>query len=467
MTDKRRPRVTTVLPDSDRSKVSIELLRRTATVSFIGASVDSYDFFIYGTASALVFPKAFFPETSPLTGILLSFASFGVGFAARPIGGILFGHIGDARGRKFALVLCLIGMAICTTLMGVLPTYASIGAWSGVALIVLRLVQGVFFGGEAGGALMLLGEVAPAKDRGMYGAIALAGAPGGIIIANGAFFVVSTVMSSQGFEAWGWRIPFLASVVLIGISLYANMRLEESPSFKQFDRSSSSDRGLILETSTKVIEPPSAEKEYSSPVILAIARYWKEILLGAGAYAALNVTFYVIATFGVHYVTKPSIGMSKNTVLGALLIASAVMLAWSIIAGHLSDRHGRHGLMLFGSGAFVVWSFVMWPLLSTGSFWWVLLAFVVGLGIFAGTLSGAYGSLVMELFPTAARFSGVSLSVQLASVLAGAFAPLIAAALFGAYHSTVPIAAFVAGWCLVTVVCVTVLKLIRSTPQEM
>jgi MFS family permease len=313
--------------------------------------------------------------------VLLSFASFGVGFVARPIGGVIFGHIGDKRGRKFALVSCLLGMALCTTAMGLLPSYATIGPAAGVLLVSLRLVQGIFFGGEAGGALMLLGEVAPPQRRGLYGAIAIAGAPGGIIIANGVFFIVTAMAGDNAFTSWAWRIPFLSSVILIAISIYANSRLNESPSFLAAPRQEVS-HSLTVD---------SRETKDSSPVLKAIQAHWKEILLGAGTYAALNVSFYVIATFAVQHATGPDVGMSKHTVLGVLLIASFVMLIWSIAAGHLSDLYGRHLMLLIGAGGFTIWSFVMWPLINAGSFWLLLIAFVVGLGGFAGILSGVVG----------------------------------------------------------------------------
>lgn len=437
------------LSNSAPAAVSRPILRRTAIVAFIGASIDSYDFFIYGTASALVFAKVFFPETSPATGILLSFASFGAGFAARPLGGILFGHLGDRRGRKFALVTCLLGMALCTTLMGLLPTYASIGAWAGVLLVALRLVQGVFFGGEAGGALMLLGEVAPGSRRGLYGGIALAGAPGGIIVANGVFFIVVATTSDSALLSWAWRVPFLASVVLIAISIYANVKLEESPAFEAHQQiAASSGANAVTET--------------RSPIVRAISTHWLKILLGAGCYASLNVGFYVISAFAVHYATSKLVGMSSDQVLGALLIASLVMLIFSIYAGHLSDRVGREPLLIIGSGGFIVWSFIMWPLISTGNFWFVLAAFVIGLGILLGFASGVYGALVLELFPTSVRFSGVSLSVQLCAVLAGGFSPLIAAAIFNASGSTAGVAAFVAAWCAITVICASVVLIQRK-----
>ncbi len=437
------------LSTSSESLVSPSMMRRIATVAFVGASVDSYDFFIYATAAALVFSKAFFPEVSTGVGILLSFASFGVGFAARPLGGIIFGHIGDRYGRKTALVVCLLGTGICTTLMGLLPTYATIGVWAGVLLVVLRIIQGVLFGGEAGSALMLMGEVAPGKHRGLFGGLALAGAPGGIILANGVFFIVTASTSLATFEAWAWRIPFLLSVLLVALSLYAHWMLEESPLFL---KEGAGDKGAGAQKSTATASGASGGP-HVSPVWLAIVKNWREILLGAGSYASLNVGYYVIAAFAVHYVTKKEVGLSSSAAVSTLFIAALIGLAASISAGHLSDRIERGKLMVILSGAFVVWSFAMWPLINTGSYWAVLVAIIVGFGILANGQIGIYGAMVMELFPTETRFSGFSLAIQLCSVFAGGFAPLIAAALFQRYNSTVPVAALVAGWSVITCIC--------------
>lgn len=437
------------LSTSSESLVSPSMMRRIAIVAFVGASIDSYDFFIYATAAALVFSKAFFPEVSTGVGILLSFASFGVGFAARPLGGIIFGHIGDRYGRKTALVICLLGTGICTTLMGLLPTYATIGVWAGILLVVLRIIQGVLFGGEAGSALMLMGEVAPGKHRGLFGGLALAGAPGGIILANGVFFLVTALTSLSTFEAWAWRVPFLLSVVLVAMSLYAHWRLEESPLFLKegAGHKGASAPGAAATSGVKDAEPRV------SPVWQAIVKNWREILLGAGSYASLNVGYYVIAAFAIHYVTRKEVGLSNSAAVSTLFIAALIGLVASIYAGHLSDRIERGKLMVILSGAFVVWSFAMWPLINTGSYWAILIAITVGFGILANGEIGVYGALVMELFPTETRFSGFSLAIQLCSVFAGGFAPLIAAALFQRYNSTLPVAALVAGWSVITCIC--------------
>jgi len=438
---------------------------KVAVVAMAGASIEWYDFFIYGTAAALVFPALFFPEQTPLIGALLSFATFGVGFVARPVGGIIFGHFGDRAGRKKALVVALLTMGLASTLIGLLPTYAAVGALAPVLLVLMRFLQGIAIGGQQGGVLLLTTESAPNTRRGFYSSFAQNGAPAGIVLANLVFLVVTGVATPEAFNAWGWRVPFLASMVLIALAIYINLRLEETPAFRHLqeakqrreeeiaERGAAERRESVEEARTEV----EAERR-GSPVLEALRAYPKEIALAAGAYIAINMTYYIFIAFVISYGTNPDIlGLPQSTLLAAVLIASAVQLFALPAFGALSDTFGRRGIYMLGAVLVGVWSFVFWPMLNTGSFLLITLALVVGLGVFHSMMYGPQGAFFAETFSTQVRYSGVSLGVQLGSVLGGAFAPFLATALLAAFGSWVAIAVYMAAACAITLVSVYVL----------
>jgi metabolite-proton symporter len=406
--------------------------RRTTAVavaSWAGASIEWYDFFIYGTAAALVFPTLFFPSEDPLTGTLLSFATFGVAFVARPFGGALFGHIGDTIGRKRTLVAALVAMGVVTTLIGLLPSYATIGVAAPILLVVLRFLQGITVGGQQGGVILLATENSPANRRGFYGSFASAGAPGGVLLANGAFLLVSGTTSPEAFLAWGWRVPFLASIVLIVLAVVIQLRLEET---SDFQTSRTGRRGR-------------------SPVVEAVRRHPRQIALAAGSYLAINLTYYVFITFVVAYATNPALlGMSRSAVLTAVLVASAVELVALPLAGLLSDRLGRRTVFVGGAVLLGLWSFVFWPLVDSGSLVLLTLALVVGLSLLHSLLYGPQGALFSDAFTTEVRYSALSLGIQAGSVLGGAFAPLIATALLDGFGSSAAIATYMLLGCLIS-----------------
>ncbi|MCE0763347.1 MHS family MFS transporter [Pseudonocardia kujensis] len=421
--------------------------RRTAAVAFAswaGASIEWYDFFIYGTAAALVFPTLFFPSQDPLTGTLLSFATFGVAFVARPFGGALFGHIGDTIGRKKTLVTALVAMGAVTTVIGLLPSYATIGVAAPILLVALRFLQGITVGGQQGGVILLATENSPANRRGFYGSFAAAGAPGGVLLANGAFLLVSGTTSPQDFLAWGWRIPFLASIILIALAVVIQLKLEET---NDFQSANTRTRGR-------------------SPVIEALRRHPRQILLAAGAYLAINLTYYVFITFVVAYATNPTIlGMSRDTVLAAVLVASAVELVALPVAGLLSDRLGRRTVFVGGAVLLGLWSFAFWPMVDSGSPGLLTLALVVGLSLIHSLLYGPQGALFSDAFSTEVRYSALSLGIQLGSVLGGAFAPLAATALITGFGSSTAIATYMLVGCLISAASALTLRPVASSPR--
>jgi len=399
-----------------------ENMRKVALTALAGTSIEWYDFFLYGAAAALVFPTVFFGETEPATAYILSFLTFAAGFIARPIGGIIFGHFGDRIGRKKTLVMALLLMGISSTFIGLLPTYAMIGVTAPILLTALRFAQGLAIGGQWGGAMLLVTESAPDDKRGYYGAYAQAGAPVGVILANLAFILTSALVSEEFFITWGWRIPFLASVILIGISMYIQLNLEDTKAFRE------------LEASTKEKEKDETEVSKPinrSPVLEAIRKYPQRIALAAGAFLSVQVTFYILIAFLLAYGVA-SAGMSRDDMLIAVLIASAIMVPVQFMFSAYSDRHGRRGIFMLGAALTAIWGFCVFPLVDTGNFWLIVLAITGGL-TFLAMMYGPQAAFFTELFNTEVRYSGATLGYQLGAIVGGAFAPTIAAKLWVDY----------------------------------
>ena len=392
-------------------------MRRVALTSLAGTSIEWYDFFLYGTAAAVIFPKAFFPQDlPPMVLLIISFSTFAVGFIARPLGGLIFGHFGDRVGRKRTLVVALMMMGAATTLIGLLPTYAAIGVAAPLILVLLRFVQGLAIGGQWGGAMLLVTENAPADQRGWYGAYAQAGAPVGVILANLAFIGVSSSMSEEAFMDWGWRLPFIASIVLIGISMYVQLRLEDTEAFKALQESQDGEAS----------DQPIA----ASPVVEAIRKYPKRIMLAAGAFLSVQVTFYILIAFIIAYgVTAPELALSRDTMLTAVLIAAAIMVPSQFYFSGLSDRVGRKQIYRWGAILTGLWGFALFPLINTGEPLMIVIAVTLGL-TFLGMQYGPQAAYFTELFTTEVRYSGASLGYQIGAILGGALAPTIAVLLW-------------------------------------
>jgi len=403
-------------------------IRPVILASFIGTTIEWYDFFLYGTAAALVFNKLFFPTLAPLAGTLSSYGTFAVGFVARPLGGALFGHYGDRLGRKTMLVWSLLIMGVATALIGVLPGYATLGVWAPVLLVVLRFVQGIGVGGEWGGAVLMAVEHSREGKRGLHGSWPQMGVPAGLLLSTGVFALFSGRLSEAEFLSWGWRVPFLLSVLLIGVGLFVRLRLLETPTFTK----------LRAETA------PSA-----APLLEVIRNHPREILVGMGMRFAQNVLFYIFTVFALSYGEK-TLHYSKSSMLLGLATAATVGFFSIPFFGALSDRWGRRPVYLTGAIISLLYAFPFFWLLGRGP-GFIGLALVLGLNLGQDMMYGPQAAYFSELFATRVRYSGASLVYQLTSVFSGGLAPFIATLLLARY-GPYAVAAYMAASCALTVV---------------
>ncbi|MEJ6525754.1 MAG: MFS transporter [OM182 bacterium] len=426
-------------------------MRKVALTALAGTSIEWYDFFLYATAAALVFPSAFFPGSDPTIGLVLSFGTFAFGFIARPLGGIIFGHFGDRVGRQKTLVIALWMMGISSTLIGLLPTYATIGVAAPIILCLLRFAQGLAIGGQWGGAMLLVTESAPADKRGYYGAYAQAGAPVGVILANIAFILISSSISEEAFMDWGWRVPFISSVLLIGISMYVQLHMEDTAAFKELQ---------AIKEKRDAQSPVKIVRR--SPIIEALIKYPKRIALAAGAFLSIQVAFYILIGFVLAYGGDANgAAIPRDTMLFAVLIASAIQVPTQFWAASYSDRHGRRGIFMLGAVLTGVWAFALFPLIDTGEFWLVVLGISGGLA-FLGLMYGPQAAFFTELFSTEVRYSGASLGYQIGAIVGGAFAPTIATILWIEYD-IVWVSVYIAGASLLSLIAV---KMLTETYQS-
>ncbi len=402
-------------------------LRRVILSSLIGTTIEWYDFFLYGYASALVFNQLFFPQFDPLTGTLLSFATYAVGFFARPVGGIVFGHFGDRIGRKRLLMFSLILMGVATMLIGLLPTYTQIGIWAPVLLIALRVVQGFAVGGEWGGAVLMAAEHGDAARRGYWASWPQAGVPAGSLLAAGILALMAGVQDEASFEQWGWRVPFLLSAVLVLVGWYIRNRVAESR--------------LFQETLDQAEIPPKL------PAMDVLREAPRGILVGAGLRWGENISYYIITTFSITYLVE--VGLTRSQALNAILIGAALHFLVIPAAAALSDRIGRRPVYAFGGLGLAAFSFAFFPMLGSGD--WGLIVAAVGAALFFhGVMYGPQAAFIVELFPTRIRYSGVSIAYQLTAIAAGSLAPIIAIWLYDAFDSTLPVAIYVGVSCAIS-----------------
>jgi MHS family shikimate/dehydroshikimate transporter-like MFS transporter len=416
-----------------------ESVRRVALASMIGTSIEWYDFFIFGTASALVFGRLFFPTFSELAGTLAAFASFAVGFVARPVGGLVFGHIGDRIGRKTTLVVTLAMMGIATFLMGLMPTYASIGVWAPILMVVLRFAQGLAVGGEWGGAVLMATEHSDRKRRGFFGSFAQVGSAIGGLMATGMFLLMQQ-LPEDDFLAWGWRVPFLVSIVLVFVGVFIRLKIMESPVFAR-----------IKET----------RRVAKLPVVELLRSDTRNVLLAAGLYLAHGVLFYAMTVYTLNYTTR-EYGLTQNTYLIGVTAAGALQCFTIPLFGALSDKLGRRPVMMFGALFIVAFAIPLNFMITSATPVLTWLAVIIGICIGHNAVYSPTAALYSEMFPAHVRYSGASLGYQLGGAVAG-FVPLTAASLVGAAGGAYwPIPALIAATGFIGFVC---LLLVRPIPE--
>lgn len=419
---------TPTVPAADGRRAQRTLLLSSS----VGTIIEWYDFFVFASAAALVFDRAFFPRVDPLSGVLLSLMTYAVGFVTRPLGGVVFGLLGDRYGRKRALVWSLVLMGAATVGVGLVPDYATIGAAAPALLVLLRLTQGLAVGGEVGGALLLVAESLSAERRGYWTAWPMIGGAVGNLLSAGALALLGATLGDAAFAAWGWRVAFLASGLLILVGVWIRARVEESPLYRDY-----------------VARRAGLPRPRIGPTLAA---HWRAVVTVLLVKAGENALFYVFSTFYVVYVTRV-LGRPRGLALSGAAVASVTEVAAIFLAGALSDRIGRRPVTAAGLVASGLWAFVLFPATASGSPAAVMLAAGVG-GICHGVIVGGMSAFFVELFPTSARYTGFSLGYQLATVFAGALAPIIGVKLLEAFGSTVPVSIYAAAMMVPALVCI-------------
>ncbi|QOK26132.1 MHS family MFS transporter [Cytobacillus oceanisediminis] len=398
-----------------------KLEKKVLIASLIGSSIEWFDYFLYGTVAALVFNQMFFHSNDPAVGLMLAYASFALAFFIRPLGGVIFSHIGDKIGRKKTLVLTLSLMGGATVLMGFLPTYDNIGTAAPILLIILRLIQGIGLGGEWGGALLLAVEYAPKNRRGFFGSIPQMGVTIGMLLGTLALSIM-TLLPEEAFLSWGWRVPFILSALLVFFGLWIRKGIDETPSFKK-----AQEKGEIAKI----------------PFVETMRSHWKEVLIAVGAKVVETAPFYIFGTFIVSYATT-QLGFSRTVTLNAVTIATIITTILIPIMGKLSDKVGRKKLYVGGTVLMMLYAFPYFWLLHQGSAFLLVVATILGLGIIWAPITAVLGTMFSEIFKSNVRYTGITLGYQIGAALAGGTAPLVATALLNAYdNSYVPVALYI------------------------
>ncbi|NLU82288.1 MFS transporter [Rhodococcus sp. HNM0569] len=422
-------------------------LRRVVAASMAGTVVEWYEFFLYGTAATLVFSKVFFAEsTSELDAIIAAFVTYAVGFVARPLGGVVFGHFGDKFGRKKLLQFSLLLVGTATFLMGCLPTFAQVGYWAPTMLVVLRFVQGFAVGGEWGGAVLLVAEHSPDRARGFWASWPQAGVPAGNLLATIVLLVLTTTLSDAAFLSWGWRIAFWLSAAIVLVGYYIRTKVTDAPIFVRAQREAEE----VRSSSFSAIE--------------VIKRYPRGVLTAMGLRFAENVMYYLVVTFSITYL-KVVVHADTAHILWWMLAAHAVHFAVIPLVGRLSDTVGRRPVYMVGALTTATWGFFAFPMMDTGDNAIIIAAIVIGL-VFHALMYSGQPAIMAEMFPTRMRYSGVSLGYQVTSIVAGSLAPIIATSLLDRFDSSVPIAIYLAAASVITVVAVVVARETRGISLE-
>ncbi|MFF4506042.1 MFS transporter [Streptomyces sp. NPDC001401] len=422
---------TTALPTVNR--------RRVATAAALASAVEWYDYFVFGIAAALVLGDLYFPAGSPTAGVLAAFATFAVGFLARPLGGIVAGHLGDKRGRKPMLVLALTLMGVATTGIGLLPTYDTIGVAAPILLVLLRVVQGVAVGAQWGGAMLLATEYAPEGKRGVYGSVVQLGVPIGVVTANTVFLLAGAFTTDSTFAAWGWRLPFLVGLFVLALAWYIHRHVEETPEFRQAER-----------------ELADKEKaEQNSPLRTIFRNHLGTVLLAGGSFAVNTATFYILITGVLDYTTR-DLGMKRDAVLTVSLCVSLTQLVLIPAAAALSDRIGRIRIYAFGAAGIALWAVPMFLLIDTGSLLWLAVGTFVA-GCFLSIMYGPQAALFAELFTPEMRYTGASLGYQIAAVLGGGLAPFVMVLLLEATGTSMAVSAYIIALSVIALLSIKVL----------
>ncbi|MFP3552459.1 MFS transporter [Paraburkholderia sp. SIMBA_049] len=404
-------------------------VRRAVTTAVLGQILEWYDFFLYGTAAALVFGKLFFPVGSdPLTGTIAAFGGFTVGFIARPVGGVLCGHIGDRYGRKTVMMLTLLTMGVATMCMGLLPTYHQIGIAAPIGLVLLRILQGLAAGGEWSGSILLIHESAPASRRGALSAWSPSGAAFGFVLSTAAFLLAQT-LSPDDFLSWGWRVPFLCSVVLVVLGLWMRRSVEESAEF---------------------VAVKATHRESRMPIVEVLRRCPRQVLTVFGLRFGEGGASYIFFAFSIAY--GQFLGLKSTWILGGLTLSMLLMIPVSLLMGHLTDKIGRKPVYLVGAIAMVLVAYPYFTLLASGVLWKVIAALILANSMTLGILEGAQPAFISELLPVHLRFSGLGIGREISSVLGGGLSPMIATALLAHYRSATPVAIYLVALALVTVI---------------
>ena len=404
--------------------------RRAAFSSFIGTTIEWYDYYIFGTAAVLVLNNQFFPTLDPFAATMASFATFGVAFVARPLGGALFGHFGDRVSRKKMLVWSIVAMGLATLTVGLLPNYDAIGVWAPILLVTCRFIQGIAVGGEWGGAVLMALEHAPPDKRAFYASWPQCGVPAGIVLSSGTFFLVQ-LMPEEAMQAWGWRIPFLLSVILIGVGLYIRLRVTESPEF---------------------LEVKERGEQSKVPAGDIFRSHKKSLIIGMLSTAAPNIVFYLATVFMLSY--GPKVGIDRSLIFVSLIIAAAFQVVSMPYIATFADKHSPRTVLLGGAILVGATAFPIFALFNTGTAWGVMLAMLIALPVVHATAYGAVSSFIAELFPANVRFSGSALSYQLGGIVTSAPVPMVATLLYENYHTSNAIALYVVAAAIVTLIFV-------------